>query len=123
MFKERKLFAVTTKRAGLAGAQLSKYTVKKGSILRLHYLDKSEHLVRSLIGIMFIVIRHRMVGFEIFAPKLIDLETALVYVKMNIALFKIGSTGLPNLRFGVQSLNRLPRAIADALGVLLGGNE
>ena len=42
---------------------------------------------------------------------------------MNIALFKIGGTGLPNLGFGVQSLDLLPRAVANAFGVLLGGNE
>ena len=42
---------------------------------------------------------------------------------MNIALIKIRCAGFPNLRFGMQSLNRLPRAVADALGVLLGGNE
>ena len=64
-----------------------------------------------------------MVGCEILTPKLVDLKTAFVYVKMDIALFKIGGAGFPNLGFGMQSLNRLPRAIADALGVLLGGNE
>ena len=64
-----------------------------------------------------------MVGCEILTPKLIDLKAALVDVEMDIALLKIGCAGLPNLRFRVQSLNRLPRAVADALGVLLRGNE
>ena len=72
---------------------------------------------------MFACIGHRVVGLKIFTPKLVDLKPALVDVEMDIALLKIGRAGLPNLRFGVQSLDRLPRAIADALGVLLGGNE
>ena len=42
---------------------------------------------------------------------------------MDIALFEIWRAGFPNLGFGMQSLNSLPRAVSDALGVLLGGNE
>ena len=88
-----------------------------------HYLDKAEHFIRSLIGIVLFIFEHFVFGLKILAPKLVDLKTALVNVEMNIALFKIWSAGLPNLRFGVQSLYRKPRTVADALGVLLGRNE
>ena len=84
----------------------------KKTALRLHHLDKTEHFVRTFIGIMFVCIGHLVVGCEILTPKLIDLKTALVDVEMDIALFKIGSAGLPNLGFGMQSLNRLPCAVA-----------
>ena len=94
----------------------------KKTALRLHHLDKAEHFVRTFIGIT-LVVGHFVVGCEILTPKLVDLKTALVDVEMDIALFKIGSTGFPYLGFGMQSLNRLPRAIANAFGVLLGGNE
>ena len=97
--------------------------VGKEKILRLHHFYESEHLIRPLIGIMFVFIRHFVVGLKIFAPKLIDLKSAFVNVKMNVALFKIGSTSLPNDRFGVQSFHRKPRAVADSLGVFLGRNE
>ena len=70
-------------------------------ILRLHHFDESEHLVRSFVGITLILIRYWIVWLKIFAPKLVDLKAALVHVKMDIALFKIGGTSLPNLGFGV----------------------
>ena len=99
--------------------QLSKFASveTKKTALRLHHLDKAEHFVRTFIGITFVCIGHRMIRLEIFTPKLVDLKTALVNVEMDIALFKIGGTGLPNLRFRVQSLNRLPRAVANAFAV------
>ena len=92
----------------------------KENRLRLHHLNKAEHLIRSFIGIMLVVISHLVVMCEILAPKPIDLKTALVYVKMDIALFKIGGTGFPYLGFGVQSLNRLPCAVANAFTVRFG---
>ena len=64
-----------------------------------------------------------MLWLKILTPKLVDLKAAFVYIKMNIALFKIGRAGFPYFCFGMQSLDLLPRAVADALGVLLGGNE
>ena len=72
---------------------------------------------------MLIVIGHRMIGLKIFAPKLIDVKSAFINVEMNISLLKIRCTGFPNLGFGVQSLDLLPRAVADALGVLFWRNE
>ena len=95
----------------------------KKTALRLHHLDKAEHFVRTFIGITFVCIGHLVVGCKILTPKLVDLKTALVDVKMNIALLKIGRAGLPNLSLGVQSLNRLPCTVANAPGVLLGGDE
>ena len=72
---------------------------------------------------MLIVLGHRMVGLKIFTPKLIDLKSAFVHVKMNVTFFKIRRTGLPNLGFGVQSLHRKPSAVTDSFRVLLGRNE
>ena len=103
--------------------QPSKIESQKEKDLRLHHLDKTEHFIRSLVGIVLFILEHIVFRLKILAPKLIDLKTALVDVEMNIAFFKIGSAGLPNLGFGMQCLNRLPRAVADAFGVLLGGNE
>ena len=94
--------------------------VPKKKRLLLHYLDKTEHFVRPFVGITFIVVGHLVVGCEILTPKLVDLKAALVYVKMDIALLKIGRAGLPNLRFGVQSLDLLPRAVANAFTVRFG---
>ena len=62
---------------------------------------------------MLIVILHQMVGLEIFAPKLIYLETALINVKMNVAFPKIRRTGLPKNCFRVHILDGKPRSIAD----------
>ena len=105
----------------------NQWAFKYGAMLefgeRDDHLDKAEHFIGTFIGITLICIGHRMVGLEIFTPKLVDLKTALVDVKMDIALLKIGSTGLPNLRFRMQGLYRKPRTVADALGVLLGRNE
>ena len=92
----------------------------KKTALRLHHLDKAEHLIRSFIGITFVCIGHIMLWLKILAPKLIDLKTALVYVKMDIALFKIGGTGFPYFGLGMQSLDRLPRAVANAFTVRFG---
>ena len=94
--------------------------VIKEKRLRLHHLDKTEHFIRSLVGIVRFILEHIVFGLKILAPKLIDLETALVYVKMDIALFKIGGTGFPYLGFGMQSLDRLPRAVADSFTMCLG---
>ena len=69
---------------------------------------------------MLVVISHLVVMCEILAPKPIDLKTALVHIEVYVALFKIWRAGLPNDSFGVQSLNRQPRTIADAFGVLFG---
>ena len=72
---------------------------------------------------MLVIVGHLVVGLKILAPKLIYLEAALVHVEMDVALLKIRSAGLPNRGFGMQSLNRLPRTVADTFGVFLGRNE
>ena len=91
--------------------------------LALHDLYKAEHFIGSLVGIVIIVVRYFVLRLEIFAPKLIYLKAALVYVKMNVALFKIRSAGFPDLSFRVECFNSQPSAVADALAVLLGGYE
>ena len=99
------------------------YAVNKEKRLWLHHLDKTEHFIRTFVGIVLFILEHFVFGLKILAPKLVDLKTALVNVEMNIAFFKIWSAGLPNLGLGMQSLYRKPRTISDALGVLLGRNE
>ncbi len=47
---------------------------------------KSKHFIWSVLVIFFI---NSVVGLKIPAPKLIYLETAFIYVKMNISFFKI----------------------------------
>ena len=89
----------------------------------LHHLDETEHFIRALVGITFLIIRHIVFGTEILTPELVNLKSALVYVEMNIAFFKIRRAGFPNQRFGMKSLDRQPSAVADALGMLLGRNE
>lgn len=68
----------------------------------------------------FLIVGHCVCGLIVFAPKLINLKTALINIKMNIPLFKIGRAGLPNCGFGVQGLNRLPCAVADTFAMLIG---
>ena len=86
-------------------------------MLRLHHLDKMEHLIRTFVGIVHLILEHIVFGLKILAPKLVDLKTAFVHIEMDISFLKIGRTGLPNLRFGMQSLNRLPCAVANAFTV------
>ena len=88
-----------------------------------HYLKKSEHLIRTLVGGVLIIVRHCVIGFEILTPKLVYLKAAFIDVEMDIPLFKIWRTSLPHLGFGVQSLNRLPRTVTDAFAVLIGQSE
>ena len=92
-------------------------------LFSFHHLDKTEHFIRTFVGIVLFILEHFVFRLEVLAPKLVDLKAALVNVEMNIAFFEIWSAGLPNLGLGMQSLYRKPRTISDALGVLLGRNE
>lgn len=69
---------------------------------------------------MLFILEYYVLGLKVFTPKLIDLKTALVYVKMDIALFKLGCAGLPNFGLGMQNLDRLPRTVADDFAVRFG---
>ena len=88
----------------------------------LHHFYKAEHFIRTFI-IVVIFLRHIVIGLKIFAPKLIDPESAFVDVEMNITLFKIRGARHPNLRFWMQGFNRLPSTIADTFTVFVGQNE
>ena len=87
-----------------------------GVVSLLHYLYESEHLVRTFI-------RFRMLRLKKCTPKLIDLKAAFIYIEVNIAFFKIGCTGFPNLGFRVHFLHRLPSTITDAFAVFTGQNK
>ena len=56
--------------------------------LLFYHLYKMKHFIGSLVGVVLVGIEHFVLGLKIFAPKLIDLKTALVYIKVDIALFK-----------------------------------
>ena len=62
-------------------------------------------------------------GFKVLTPKLVDLKAAFVHVKMNVTLVKIGSAGLPNLCFRMQSLDRKPSTVSDPLAVFFWRDE
>ena len=102
--------------------QPSKFASQKAKKkrLRLHHLNETEHFIRPLVWIVRFIFEHYVLRLKIFTPKLVDLKAALVYIKVDIALFKIGGTGFPYLGFGMQSLNRLPRAVANAFAMCLG---
>ena len=105
-------------------------TIKKRSVPVVHiitigtflfyYLYKSKHFIRAIVGIVLFVFEHTVFVLKILTPELVDLKSAFVYVEMDISLLKVRSTGFPNLCFGVQSFNRLPRAVANAFAVCLG---
>ena len=79
-----------------------------------HHLDKTEHFVGSFVGVVLLTVGHFVIGSKIFAPKLIDLKTALIDVKVNVALLKIRCAGFPDLCLRMQCFHCLPGAIADA---------
>ena len=58
-------------------------------IFSFHYLNKPEHLIRALVGVVLIIVRHFVVGGEIFAPELVYLKAAFVNVEVDIPLLKI----------------------------------
>jgi hypothetical protein len=92
-------------------------------IFSFHYLNKPEHLIRALAGGVLIIVRHCVIGGEIFAPELVYLKAAFVNVEVDIPLLKIWRAGLPHLGFGVQSLNGKPRAVSYSSTVRIGRNE
>ena len=92
-------------------------------IFSFHYLNKPEHLIRALVGVVLVIVRHCVIGVEIFAPELIYLKAAFVNVEVDIPLLKIWCAGLPHLGFGVQSLNGKPRAVSYSSAVRIGRNK
>ena len=79
-----------------------------------------EHYIRTFVWVMVFIVGHFVFGLKVFTPKLINLKTAFVHVKVNITLFKIRRAGLPNLGFGVQRLNCLPCTVTYAFAVFIG---
>ena len=77
----------------------------------------------AFIRIVLVTVGHIVRRLKIFAPELVDVKSALIYVKIDIAFFKIRCASLPDLRFGVQRLNLKPSSVADAFGVLFGGDK
>ena len=71
-----------------------------------HNLYKPKHFVRSFVRAVLLIIGHCVLRLKILAPKLVNMKTAFVNVKMNIALLKVRSASFPNLSFRVKSLNR-----------------
>ena len=52
-----------------------------------------------------------------------DVKAALVYIEVDVPLFKVRDACFPNLCFRVQRLHGLPRGQADILAVVLRKNE
>ena len=76
-----------------------------------------EHLIGPLIrGVFFVIVGYWMIRNKIFAPKLVNVKTALVDVEVNISFIKIRCAGFPNFGFGVKRFHRLPRTVTDAFG-------
>ena len=94
-----------------------------GELSLFYSLYKVEHFIGAIVRVVFFVVRHWVRRLKMLAPKFVDLETAFVDVEMDIPLFKIGRTGFPHDRFGMEGFHRLPRAVADAFGMLFGSNE
>ena len=102
---------------------LKNETIIPSKDLGLHHLDKPKHFIGAFIGIVVVTIGHLMIGNEMFTPKLINLKSALIHIKMDIAFLKIRRAGFPDHRLGMQRLNRKPCAVADSLGMLFRGNK
>ena len=84
----------------------------------LHPLLEAEHAVKvfSLIIVLFTglrVVKIGMMGVEEFH----DMETALVYIEVDVPGLEVGGACLPDLRFGIQALHLLPRCIASKIFV------
>ena len=50
---------------------------------------------------LFILVGGVVVGLEIFAPKLVNMKTALINIEMDVAFFKVRGAGFPNNCVGV----------------------
>ena len=71
------------------------------SLSTVHDLNKAEHLIGTLVGIVFVSIRHFAIRNEILTPKLVNFETAFIDIEVDISSFKVWCIGLPNLCFGM----------------------
>lgn len=81
-----------------------------------------KHFIGAFVGVVFLVVG-LVRGLKIFTPKLINLKTAFIDVKMNIPFIKIGRASLPNHCFGMERLDRQPRTVADTFAVFVGQGE
>ena len=69
---------------------LKNETIIPSKDLGLHHLDKPKHFIGAFIGIVVVTIGHLMIGNEMFTPKLINLKSALIHIKMDIRFSKYG---------------------------------
>ena len=88
-----------------------------------HHLNKPKHLVGHFSRFVLLLVGQFPVGTKILAPKLVNPKTALVHVKMDVALLKIGGAVLPDHRLGMECLYRLPRTVSDTSAVYFGRRE
>ena len=91
--------------------------------LSAHNFNEMEHFVGAFFFLLVFIIVRFVCWVKIFTPKFINFKTALVYIKMNVALFEIGSTGFPNFCFRMQCLYSKLCTITDTFGVFFGRNK
>ena len=78
-----------------------------------HNLHEVEHLVRAFI--LWMPVWHSFSGCKILAPKLVDLEAALVNIEVNVSLIKVRGAGFPHFGFWVQFFYCQPSTISMAV--------
>ena len=82
-----------------------------------------EHYIRTFAWVMVFIVGHFVRGLKIFTPKLINLKTAFVHIKVYVSFFKIRRASLPNHRFRMECLHRQPCSVADAFAVRFWGDK
>ena len=65
-----------------------------------HNLNEMKHFIGTFIGCL---IRNLFCWLKMLAPELVNLKSALIYIKMDVALVKIRRTGFPDFCFRMQS--------------------
>ena len=66
-----------------------------------HYLYKMEHHIGTFALVVVFIVGHFVFGLKVFTPKLINLKTAFVHIKVYVSFLKIRRASLPNLCFGM----------------------
>ena len=95
-------------------------------MLLFHSFYKVEHLVRALVGIVLVLLWHLVIGLKIFAPELVNLKSALVYVKMDVALLKIRWTGMDlhkRAKCGIICISGIEKGYHNGKGQVQRRNE
>ena len=78
-----------------------------------HLFFKSQEAIAS-----WDILRVVLTGFGmVFAEKFHDVKATLVYIEMDVPLFKVWSVRFPDFSFRVQRFDSLPSGISDAFAM------